>query len=321
MPLDATPRSGSRVESYELAGDRVFYRGELVVSGVVELEVAPLDASQVPLLLNDPLATSVLPTDVTAFALSPDGEWAVYSTTTEVFAAPLASPSDVRRLFPATEGCTIDNTDLAIDAGSTRAAFRVDSVSAGGHVFSAPLDGSSPAAQLSRGRFAFGFGNAGPRFSPDGARVVFSVGTYNASRARGSLPRTAARSRSRSVASTRRSCRAPLDGSGPAVELSGPLGLEQDVLPGFVIVESATSVVFLADLAADDQVELWLAPLDGSRPATRRCELALAAGDVQPGFRLTPDERDLVYRADEELDELVELFLFPVRRAPFHAKR
>ena len=71
----------------------------------------------------------------------------------------------------------------------------------------------------------------------------------------------------------------------------------------------------------NDQLELWLAPLDGSRPATRRSALSHAQADVLADFQVGPGERHVYYRADADEDELAELFRFPIRRVPFHVKR
>jgi len=65
---------------------------------------------------------------------------------------------------------------------------------------------------------------------------------------------------------------------------------------------------------------LFLVPIDGRRPARRLNAPLVPGGDVRPGetqpvqppFAFSRDSRFVVYQADQETDEAVELFLSAV---------
>jgi hypothetical protein len=65
-------------------------------------------------------------------------------------------------------------------------------------------------------------------------------------------------------------------------------------------------VLFVADAVTDETFELYDAPLDGSRPAVRRSETLAPGGDV---LSVESAGRSVVYRADQDSDEIFELFL------------
>lgn len=108
----------------------------------------------------------------------------------------------------------------------------------------------------------------------------------------------------------------PVDGSAPALPISGPLGTDQDVESGFLLLASPPAVLYRADGAVNNRIELWLAPLDGHSAPTRRSTLEHAAADVEPGFQLSPDGAFVYYLADALVDGRLELFRFPIERHP-----
>ena len=75
----------------------------------------------------------------------------------------------------------------------------------------------------------------------------------------------------------------PLDRSGPAVKLNGPLPIGGDVVatprPAFAVGANGR-VVYRADQLTDETVELFSAPIDGSQPAVRLNPTLVAGGDT-----------------------------------------
>jgi hypothetical protein len=235
----------------------------------------------------------------------------------ELYVAPIDGSAAPREL----SGAMVANGDVALSSSGPLGMRPLVQISADSswltyvadqevderfELYAVPLDGSQPPVKLNAPLVANGDvsrdGN-GVRISADGARVVYLADQDSGPNVRLGL------------------WSAPSDGSSSAALLAAPLGGQQGVWPGFVIVARENAVLFLADLAVNGQLELWLAPLDGSRPATRRSALAHAAADVLEDFRLAPDERHVLYRADAAEDGLVELFRFATRRVPFHLSR
>lgn len=116
----------------------------------------------------------------------------------------------------------------------------------------------------------------------------------------------------------------PIDGSAPPARLGPPLPGHADVDPAFFIGPDGERAFYLADLAEDGALELWAAPLDPSRGqvAVRLSANAVPGGGVAPGvlvsdnaeagyrpqFALSPDGTRAVYRADQDIDEVFELY-------------
>jgi hypothetical protein len=117
----------------------------------------------------------------------------------------------------------------------------------------------------------------------------------------------------------------PVDGSAAPVRLSGALPSWADVVANagtLRITPDGARVVFLADRDADDVLELYVAPIDGSAeplelnaPLPADTEVDVTA---ERGFRISPDSRLVVYAtrtARPASRPLHEIFLVPIDRA------
>jgi hypothetical protein len=72
-------------------------------------------------------------------------------------------------------------------------------------------------------------------------------------------------------------------------------------------------VYFWGDFAIDGIEELFSVPLDGPPDAVVKVSAPIVpGGNVLSGFQWTPDDRELVYRADQEVAGKVELYLASV---------
>ena len=80
----------------------------------------------------------------------------------------------------------------------------------------------------------------------------------------------------------------------------------------YIISPDSRSVAFTADIDVDDVVELYAAPITGTTPLKLNPPL-VAGGEVQ-SFRIafTPDSQSVVYLADQEVDNRVDMFRVPV---------
>jgi len=96
--------------------------------------------------------------------------------------------------------------------------------------------------------------------------------------------------------------------------LNAPLVPEGDVAE-FQVAPDGRHVVYRADQAVDGVSELFSVSIDGGAPA--RLNAPLVAGgnvglDLFHNFRISPDGSRVVYWADQDEDELFELFSVPI---------
>ncbi len=93
--------------------------------------------------------------------------------------------------------------------------------------------------------------------------------------------------------------------------LTGPLPAHVNGLR-FQISPDSKTVAFVADKDTDDVEELYAVPLAGGTPVKLNPPL-VAGGDVNAlRFAFTPDSQQVVYLADQEVDNRVDMFRVPV---------
>ena len=154
-----------------------------------------------------------------------------------------------------------------------------------------PTDGGAAQVKLN-GRLVAGGGVLGALLGPDGSRVV-----YHADQDRNDVFEVFS---------------APVDGSAGPVKLSDPSSFVQ--LDTVRISPDGTRVAYVADEEANplfDLFELYTVPIDGSASPVRVSGALVSGGDVEPDFQFSPDGSWLVYRADQVLNNRIELFSVP----------
>ena len=100
--------------------------------------------------------------------------------------------------------------------------------------------------------------------------------------------------------------------AGPAsanVKLNGPLPLGGVVTTGYQISPDGSRVVYRAEQQADGVVELFSVPLTGPSSAGIKLNGAFVAGGDVSSFAISRDGRWIVYRADQDTDDVFELFI------------
>jgi len=105
----------------------------------------------------------------------------------------------------------------------------------------------------------------------------------------------------------------PLDGSAPPRRLNGPLSPGGDV-DTVILTPDGKRILFLAD-ERDEVLELFEVSVDGGAGPRRVNEplpLGPVLGDVT-SFQVAPGGEEIVYRADQENDEVFDLFSVRVR--------
>lgn len=303
---------------FQVGGGRVVF--QVVRSGVgSSIFSAPLDGSREPVQLAPFLASNNL-----SFQISPDGRRVLY-VDGDLFAVGIdgrGPPVNLsRRRLPSQRV-----TEFRIAPDGQRAVYRLGplysvsvlgdeeplplNVSAvsfeitdeGEHVvlisevalrrfrlLSIPILGGVPAVQLSGAANATHF-----RLAP-GKRVVFVEDPED-------LPTIPDELALRSV---------PVSGSEPSILLAPAL-----VSPGVALelLVAGESVVYRAHSDApafDPAYELFTVPLDASRLPRRVNGELIAERDVLPGFAASGNGRQVAVLADQDFDEVFELFLAP----------
>jgi len=97
------------------------------------------------------------------------------------------------------------------------------------------------------------------------------------------------------------------DGSGN-IKLNGTLVEGGSVLFGFAWSPDSSRIGYVADQETDEVFELYSSAPDGSGNVKLNGPL-VAGGDISPfGFAWSPDSSRIAYRADQETDEVLELY-------------
>lgn len=321
--------------SLRATGPLAFFGLQHVVGNRAEVLRVSLTGSPSPTFIHPPLAIGPPRTDVDAFRLSPDGEWAVY--TADQTLDDMRDLCSVRtdgsrppvRLNP---GLGPVSTSFLISADSAYVVFR----SAG--LRSAPIDGRTAPALLSV--------TATTHFlSPDGVHVIYRAdedgdGALEVRRSRvdgtgtpivllesanpvdglSVSPDSSSVVFRQAAGSVHELYRVPADGSGSPTVLSGTMVAGGEVSPPnvgpFQISSDSQWVVYRADAVVDGVIELFAVRIDGSAAPVRLTPSIPFGGNIGASswgdFRITPEGLTVVYRADQDVDERFEVYSVPI---------
>ncbi len=291
--------AGGDVDYFEISADgkRVVYRADQQSDEVNELFSVPIDGpASASIKLNPPLVTGG---DVDHFGISPDGSRVVYradqhiNDVFDLFSAPITGPANatVQLNSPLVAGRSVDGFRISPDG--SRVVYTSDEVSAGiFELFSVPITG--PASSNVRLHRSVTQPRGVDRFqiSPDSTRVVYR-----------SNQRTSDALELFSV---------PITGPDTAsVQLSLDLSKNLEVY-SFRISPDSSRVVYVADWRADEVYELLSVPINGPASAGVGVDPPLPLGGDVHDFRISPDSRRVVYRADQRFDDKFELVSAPL---------
>jgi Tol biopolymer transport system component len=234
--------------------------------------------------------------------VSPDGAWAIYRADAdqwhvyELFRVSLHGwPQAVKLTPPMLPNHYVGEFSVAPDSSCVVYLVRGSSPAEDSRLYGVPLAGGAavPLSPFIADDFY------GLRITPDSSRVVYLA-------EQNSPIQTELFS-------------APLDGSAPAVQLNGTLQSAGDVLVGPIISPDGQRVAYIADQAVDGVDELYSVPIDRSLAPVKLNPTLVAGGDVASflvypwnGPEISPDSSTLVYRADQDEDEVIELYRVPL---------
>ncbi|MEQ8660236.1 MAG: hypothetical protein RLW62_05425, partial [Gammaproteobacteria bacterium] len=241
-------------------------------------------------------------------AVTPDHTRAVYVADEDtdgvrgLYSVELANPGVSTRLDEPGHGAA-DVISFAISPDGSHVAFVGDQDTDGiEELYSVPIDGTLPPRRLNPnfppGACAgFGCRVAEYQFTADSARVIYRANHDGVS------------SDALHIAA--------VDGVQPPRKLSGTMTSGGGVIPNFVIGPTGARVFFRANKDALDKVELYSVPTTGGVEPVKLNGMLVAGGStadanlVNPdvGFQVSPDGATVVYRADQDTDEVFELYV------------
>jgi Tol biopolymer transport system component len=240
--------------------------------------------------------------DVGTYAISPDGRYAVYQAdqdtegVVELYSVFLWGGAPVRLNPSLPAGRNV--TGWKISPDSSRVVYLADrDTDEVFELYSVPLSGpASDGVKLNRPLVEKGgvFWGDVSQFliSPDSSRVVYLA--------------------DQDINTANELYSVPL--AGPAsdgVKLNRPLGLTRDV-EQFRISPDSSRVVYRADQETYHVPELYSVPLVGPAEVGVKLNKSLVLNGVVSGFEISPDSSRVVYRADQDSDEVFELYSVPV---------
>jgi Tol biopolymer transport system component len=285
---------GSRVvfisDSFVFSADNVFSLYSAPLNGAGETNLDGISGSSLR--------------DVLDFTISPDGSTVVYRSDEdtddvyELYAVPTDGSAIPTKLHVDLSGTDDVTGDYEITSDGSRVVFVSDSfVFAADDVFnlySAPLNGAG-ATRLD------GISGSSTRdvldftISPDGSTVV-----YRSDEDTDDIFELYA---------------VPVDGSLSPIKLHPDHQGDDDVTQLYLIAPDGSRVVYVTDsfyFAADEVLELHSALLDGSGDVKLNSFIGTSFRDVTD-FAISPDGTEVAYTADQDLDDVIELFAVPIQ--------
>jgi Tol biopolymer transport system component len=294
-----------------------------------QLFASAIDASSAPVELTPEVTPGPSDRDVAVTVLlTPDGQHALYSVDQEIndveylYSVALTPPYEVHQLTDFEAFASLVTPD------SARVLF-----STGSQLYSVRVDGSEAPIPLGAPGAILGF-----ELTPDGQRVVYlqsdrlyvvpvdgSLAPYpldpfdRALRAKGqfrvnpnglSVVYVAALSGGDTRA---RLFHLSLDGSTNPKHLSGTFQSQGNLsfLPDsgrFQLSPDGSRVVYWGDLVVDGRTDLYSSPVEGSTGRLTLVTPGVPDSTLRDDFRISPDSTRLVYRADSDVVNRVELF-------------
>ncbi|NOT29130.1 MAG: hypothetical protein HOP15_01640, partial [Planctomycetes bacterium] len=279
------------VPAYAVTADsaRVVFLGNLRAPDRFEVFGVPIDGSAPFLALNANLGPNK---NVTGFELAAEAALVVYRAdqvldeTFELFAVPARGRAPSLRVTPPMPPDRDVDGEFRVTTDGTHVVFLADFDTPGvRELYAVSIGGAQLAVKLSPPLEPGGSVLGALQLAPDGRSVV-----YRADPEGDGLVELFA---------------AKLDGSTPPQRLHAALAPGQTIAHSEISADSSR-VLFLLQ---GESVELLGAPLDGSAPAAPVHPPLVAGGDVVR-FELAGER--VVYRADQEVDEVLELFSVPL---------
>ena len=279
-------------------GEHALYLADQDEFDTVELFVVDVAAGAVPRKLNGPLQGH----QVLGFELSPDGSRVVYlafqdsADTAELYSVPIEGGAPVKLSGAPPAGFLPDSVFIhgyRIAPDGLHVVYIADQdIAEVYELYRVPIDGSGPSVRLAPSVHIRDF-DFDVRAGPRGIRVVYRADPdHNGTVELFSVP---------------------LDLSASAVRLHQSLLAGRSVQRDFQVSADGAHVVFRADIDVDEMFELFSGKIEGGDAFKLNAPLApdrdVQAHDIDnPAFLVSPGGERVVYRADQDRDDVFELY-------------
>jgi Tol biopolymer transport system component len=294
------------VQSYDFSpdGQWIVYLADQDVDEVYELYQVPADGSAEAEKISAPLISNG---DVNWFQFSPDGGRLVYyadgdvDERYEIYGLDFPGPGAVDKI---NDSLAADNDvyDFSFSPdGATLLYLVYDESDEQAQLYSVALPDGEPVKLNDPLAADESVGYA--EFSPDGSYVLYYQGNFG----------IVSRFDSADVASGSRIYRVNPDGSGDPQLI---IGEEMGNVADFRITPDSSRIVFAAFEGDVDfsERELYAVAATGGTPA--KLNGPLVEGGGIDSFQLSPDSSRVVYWADQEINEVVELYAAAIPTEP-----
>jgi Tol biopolymer transport system component len=300
VKLNGALVAGGDVIYFQVSPDssRVVYQADQQTDEVWELYSVPLAGpAGAGVKLNGALVAGG---GVKYFPVSPDSSRVIYLADQqtdgvwELYSVPLAGPAGtgVKLNGALVAGGEVWNFEVSPD--SSRVIYLADQQTDGVlELYSVPLAGPAGAGVKLNGALVAGGDVNYFQISPDSSRVIYQA--------------------DQQTDEVWELYSLPLAGpAGAGVKLNGALAAGGDVDDDFQVSPDSSRVIYLADQQTDEVYELYSVPLAGPASAGVKLNGVLVAGGDVWDFEISPDSSRVVYWADQETDEVVELYSIPL---------
>lgn len=301
-PMD--PPVGSTITGVNIVAispdsSRVLYMAKQTGDAKHELYSVAIDGSSAPVRLTDLGSDRTVHTD--RIHISPDSSVITFvsnqdiATHYELYRVSITGPSNAAiKLNHASDGESVIDSLISPDGNTV--VYRAARSDFDG-LYSVPLDRSSEPLLINPIPVADGDVESRFRISADSSHVVFSgdLDTNN----------------------IRELYSVPITGPSTAtVKLHSDLGTNQSVDYGFELTPDGNGVVFRMDTSLPNyQFDLYHSPIDGSSAARMLNLNAHDDVDLQSTFHISPNSEFVVYIADQDTDEVMEIYLASLNKA------
>ncbi len=275
--------------------ETVVYVAKKLGEATDELFSVAIDGSSSPVKLSDNVTFG---RTVRSVAISPDGSTVLFVSHSsvdnfELYAVPIEGPnsSAVKLNHDLVGGSVID---LAVSPDGNRVVYRASSVAFDNELYSVPIDRAQEPTKLNPELVTNGDVESGFVITPDSQNVIFTadVETLDAVEL----------------------FSVPIAGpNSSAVKLTNDFQADQIARDIQVCADSSMVVFVVEDQTAGSQRNLFSTQADGSSTETQLNSTLVSGGNVvSGGFATSEDCDSVLYIADQEVDELLELFIAPI---------
>jgi len=260
----------------------------------------------VPITGGTPVRLSgLLPTGYSVesdYRISPDNQYVVFRSpqsnaeVSELYSIPITGPASaaVKLNVP-----LLPNGDIAsgflLSPDSSRVVYRVDQQGVDiAELFSVPIGGPASAnVKLNKTLPAGGDVSSDVQISPDSSRVVYRA--------------------DQNTDEVRELFSVPIVGPADSgIRLNGIIAFGGNVSTGFKISPDSSRVVYRADQQFDEIVELYSVAIANPNDVVKMNSVLVAGGDISESFRISADNQYVIYLADQQTNDIVELYSVPL---------